>query len=113
MSVFIRFHLPPILLAVLIFLLSSVPASEIPVVLFPGADKLIHSGLYFTLAWLLHRSLERQTRSEWIRHNALFFSITAAVCYGWIDESYQATIPGRDSSSGDMIADAFGSILYA
>ena len=37
--------------------------------------------------------------------------IAATVLYGVVDELHQATVPGRDASSLDLLADALGAVL--
>lgn len=112
MSAVIRLHLPPILLASLICILSSLPSPKVPGFLFSGADKGIHVILYLALTWLVHRSLAGQQCSIGIRQNALPLSALISVAYGLFDEWHQAGVPGRDSSAGDLMADGIGSILY-
>ncbi len=95
-----------------IFVISSIPAREIPGPNIPHLDKLVHFVAYgfggFFLAWGF-ASIGR-------RRNILLVGVLITIL-GALDEWYQTLTPGRSGLDvGDMIADAlggfFGAFLY-
>ncbi len=92
--------------AVLILAASSVPADRMP----KSAslwrwDKVVHATEYAVLATLVFRAFALRAASL-----ATSFLATIALCcvFGILDETYQSTVPGRDSSHFDMLADSVG-----
>jgi VanZ family protein len=72
---------------------------------FRGSDKLLHFCAYALLASLA--SLRALRASD--RPRAVVFEVLLlAGCYGVVDELHQSTVPGRDSSLGDVGADVLG-----
>lgn len=85
---------------------SSIPATTMPKS--PSLwrwDKVIHATEYALLGTLLFRVLL-------LRGLGLKTTLVLAACvaslFGVLDETYQSTTPGRDSSGFDMLADAAG-----
>lgn len=85
---------------------SSIPATTMPKS--PSLwrwDKVIHATEYAILGALLFRVLI-------LRGLGLKTTLALAACiasfFGVLDEIYQSTTPGRDSSGFDMLADATG-----
>jgi VanZ family protein len=74
----------------------------------PGAgwDKLLHAGVYFALGLLCSRACHGGVGP--LRVAAALVALALAAGYGALDELYQSTVPGRDASVGDWIADAVG-----
>jgi VanZ family protein len=131
-GVFIRFWLPVLLWAALIFwgstdLLSEGQTSRIigPVLrwLVPdlsddavgrvqfGLRKLGHIVEYAILGMLLYRAFRQPERPEgwsW-RHAGLAFAATVA--YAVSDELHQAMVPTRHGSAWDVLIDAVGAVL--
>jgi VanZ family protein len=91
--------------AFLILGLSSIPASDIPVQLFWGADKLVHFAVYAGLGAL---ALIAIWRGDMRARVALSLVALLGLAFGVIDELYQGTVPGRDSDWADVIADFAG-----
>ena len=103
---------PAVGMAVLIFLASSAPATDLPGGLPPGTDKLIHAFVYAVLGGLIARAL--WWRSQ--RPAALQLAGAAALLatlYGVTDEVHQLFVPGRHFEIADLIADAAGGLLGA
>jgi VanZ family protein len=101
----------PIAYALLILAVSSIPARRMPdAEAIWRMDKLIHATEYMIFAVLVARAHGRRS--------ALALMLTALACaaFGALDESYQSTVPGRDSSALDLLADfvgaSFGSALW-
>ena len=109
----IRYQLPAILWAVLIFVSSSIPSDKLPPLAVLGIDKLIHFGVFFIFCLLAHRAFRIQSGIEFLSRHSLLFSIVATILYGISDEIHQVFVPGRQSSVYDALADALGGLLYA
>jgi VanZ family protein len=107
---------PPVLWAVLIFLLSSIsfePAPEEQ----PGfleryhLDKSVHILLFGALTGLLLRTLRSSTALR--LPTAVLLAILITSAYGASDEWHQSFVPGRDASVADWFADSCGAIIAA
>jgi len=104
---FIKYHLPVLLYAGLIFWGSSL--QRIPVYL-PGidfSDLVLHFIEYFILGVLLWRSfmaLPLILSHRWI----IIIALLAGFIYAASDEVHQFYVPGRQASMADWAADAFG-----
>ncbi len=102
--------------ALLILAVSSIPAHSMPSSeSLWRFDKLIHATEYGILSALLHRAM--RVSFTW---NIVLLSVLCALAcaaFGGLDELYQSTTPGRDSSVFDALADltgaGFASILSA
>lgn len=111
-----RAWLPALAFAALILGVSSIPARSMPEAQsLWRLDKLVHALEYAVLATLVHRAL-RMSRAG----NLFFLALVSAVgcaLFGGLDELYQSTVPGRDSSPLDALADlvgaSFASIMSA
>lgn len=102
-----------ILYAIVIIGLSSIPGKDFPDVKWLTNDKLIHVGEYAIFGVLICQAMNfRVTTRRWL----FLFTLLMAGTFGALDETYQALIPGRDSSYTDWVADivgvALGSSLY-
>ncbi|MEK7310189.1 MAG: VanZ family protein [Planctomycetota bacterium] len=114
---FLKYWLPPIAYAGLIFFLSSRPLPEIPVRI-PYIDKAAHLIEYAILAMLLYRAcmhsnLLRSRSGVPItsgRNRAVAISILVAILYGLSDEVHQFYVPGRLASGWDFMFDALGAV---
>ncbi|MDQ3263027.1 MAG: VanZ family protein [Myxococcota bacterium] len=108
MGRFVRFGLPPIAVAALIFALSS--RSSLPGPGVVGLDKVAHAVAYATLAWLTARGLFGY-RVE--RLTAAVLGALLATLYGVSDEWHQSFVPGRMTDPADLVADALGASVAA
>lgn len=106
---FVRYWLPVLLYVGLIFAVSSLPRLEPPIRLHDG-DKLAHVLEYGVLGYLLVRALRSTARWAAPLAGGLL-ALTIGLGIGAADELYQATIPGRDSTVHDWVADATGLLL--
>ena len=109
---FIRYQLPVILWALLIFISSSIPGDDFPDVEIPMADKIVHFLIFFVFCALTHRAVKHQNRFPFLARHHLLSSVLLTVMYGMIDEAHQIFVPIRSPSIRDLIADGLGSSLY-
>jgi VanZ family protein len=72
-----------------------------------GSDKVLHAGAYMVLAFLSYISMNKSGVKKYIFITAFLF----AGIYGITDEFHQSFVPGRDSSTGDLIADFSGAFI--
>jgi len=100
--------LPVLLLELLIIVVSS--QSDVGVTTRHHLDKVAHIGEYAALSALLYRAL-RLTGGG--RRESLTGAILLVGFLGGADEIYQSTVPGRDSSRSDWLADCCGAVLGA
>jgi len=97
-SRFVKFQLPAVLWAAMLFVLSSLPQLP-PVPKGPLSwDKLQHFGAYATFGLLLVRAFG----------GVGWKPLAVGVLYGGSDEVHQLFVPGRDCNLYDFVADAIG-----
>jgi VanZ family protein len=108
---FVRFQLPAIFWALLIFASSSMPGEKLPDLPILRLDKLIHFGVYFMLALLTFRALRHQTRFAFLSRHSLSFTVLIIILYGATDEVHQYFVPGRSADVFDLLADTVGACL--
>jgi hypothetical protein len=110
-KIFLFYWLPIIIYCLAIFIQSSLPASEsLPA--FPQSDKLLHAGAYALLGFLFYRAFQT-TRIPKTAILLILISALSSTAYGISDEVHQYFVPSRTFSIGDMLANAFGSIIGA
>jgi VanZ family protein len=110
---FVRYQLPVLLWAIVIFVSSSIPSREFPHLKILQYDKLIHFGIFLVLCALTHRALRYQDRFPRVARFSLVFSVVITVLYGAADETHQLFVPGRMSDVFDLLADTVGALVYA
>lgn len=108
---FVSHQLPAIVWACLIFAASSIASSRIPDLSIFRFDKVIHFGIYFTLAFLVYRAFRNQSRFPALARHAYLFTLVAIALYGASDEFHQSFVPGRDCDIFDLLADAAGGTM--
>jgi VanZ family protein len=112
----IRYWIPAIGVASLIFYLSSLPPSDLPSLNFPHADKWAHVFMYTLLSFSLGRALTASRRfdplPELVRRR-LLFTVLATLIFGVFDEWRQSFVPGRQVEFADLLADFVGGLLGA
>ena len=106
MNRFIRYWVPVILYAGLIFTVSSFPLPP-PKVEIPFIDKLIHLIEYGILGFLFYRALRVSRLVKQVFILAIIFSIL----YALSDEIHQFFVPGREFDFWDLAADSLGIVL--
>ena len=108
---FVKYDLPVLLWALLIFIgssISSVEVSKDGLVDFLS-HKAAHLVEYAVLSFLLYRALIREQKI-WDGKKVLI-SILLAVLYAASDEIHQSFSPGRSSRGRDVFIDLLGSLL--
>lgn len=94
-------YIPSILWMAVIFILSSIPGPKLPVLPFPGFDKLAHAGEYAILGFLLALAFEKR----W------FIAFVIGMIYGLLDEIHQLFVPFREFDLLDLSSDIAGVII--
>ena len=110
---FMRYQLPAVLWAVIIFASSSLPSDSLPKIGILHIDKVAHFVVFSVFCLLTHRAIKFQNRMPLLYRHSLVFSILITVLYGAIDETHQYFVPGRVPSWLDLSADAASAFLYA
>ena len=106
---FFRYWLPVLAYCLIIFIQSSLPASEhIPE--FDFSDKLLHAGGYGVLGMLFYRAFNA-THKRLSTASLVVLSIGLTALYGASDEIHQYFVPFRSADFMDFAADAAGGIL--
>ena len=103
---FVTHWLPVLAYVTVIFVLSAQPNLK-PPVQFENSDKLYHLAEYGGLGLLLARAIRGSGRFQsglQVGLMALCLGIVVATC----DELFQSTVPGRESSGFDLLADTIG-----
>jgi VanZ family protein len=110
----VRYWLPVLAYAGLIFFLSSLPHPETyaPALIRQLGDKLGHAIEYGVLGILCYRAF-RHAAGPWASRYALLFAIVVSVGYGITDEVHQAFVPLREPDGWDLLMDTLGSSLAA
>jgi len=104
-----RFWLPVLLYLGVIFTLSAQPHLRAPIE-FVNSDKLYHLAEYGGLGLLLARAL-RSTSAAPRRLRLALVAIGLGIVVGASDEWFQSTVPGRESTVYDAVADTLGVAL--
>ncbi len=107
---FYRFWLPVLLVAGLIFILSSFP------LLFPPGpriwffDELAHMIEYGILGYFLGRAFLKGS-TPFFQRSFQVWAVSVAILYGFTDEIHQLFVPLREASSVDLVFDGIGAFL--
>jgi VanZ family protein len=89
---------------------SATPATDLPKVGIPFADKAFHMVEFFVLGVLLIRAFDKSDFKVSLA-KLVILAIIIALCYGGFDELYQRTRPDRTCDFFDFLADSVGSIV--
>ena len=84
---------------------SSLEGNSIPKSYIFTLDKLLHIIEYFIFGILLYFSFSHVTKYS------IILTLILGILYSFIDELYQSTVYGRNSSGLDIAADIIGLIL--
>jgi VanZ family protein len=104
---------------VLIFILLSMPGSDIQgrgwmsfILHLPFADKIIHMGLFGSLALSLFFHFEQYSKASFQSTRIKALSLILCIVYGIGMEFYQKYfVPSRSLDVIDMLADAIGALV--
>jgi hypothetical protein len=104
---------------VLIFILLSMPAGNTPgnnwisyLLQLPFADKVIHMGLFGSLALSLFFHFEQYSNISFRSTRTKALSLIVCILFGIGMEYYQKYfVPSRGFEVGDMLADAIGALV--
>ena len=104
---------------VLIFILLRMPGSDIQgtswmslILNLPYADKVVHMGLFGSLALSIFSHFEQYSNISFRSTRAKAFSLIVCILFGIGMEYYQKYfVPSRGFEVGDMLADAIGALL--
>jgi VanZ family protein len=107
----LRYQVPAIFWAVVIFAASSLPGTSPLLRFFFGHDKIVHTVVYFCLAFLTFRALYYQSRFPVPARYALLISVVLSLVYGAADELHQLFVPNRSADIRDFLADAAGALV--
>jgi VanZ family protein len=107
---FLYYHLPVIVFAALIFLVSSIPNLRTPRIRFLTLDKVAHFIEYAVFSFLTFRSFSNfgkwMTPTRAMLLSGLFLCLFAA-----LDEYHQSFVRGRTSDVYDLLTDVAGAFL--
>lgn len=105
----LRYAVPVLLWAVLIFVFSSIPGRSLPEVDIFSFDKIAHFFVFGVLGYLNVRWFYHFRASPVLlfRHY-VFFSICIVTVYAGLDELHQLLVPNRTCSLLDFLADVLG-----
>jgi|GEM_PF-684108 len=106
---FLKYWLPVIVYAIIIFHFSSLPGEEIPVI-FSYQDLVFHILEYALLSFLVIRALKAYNPGG-SRVRRFLLALLICVFYAIIDEFHQSFVPGRCASVIDVTYDSAGVFL--
>ena len=109
---FLWYHLPALLYAGAIIMVSSIPNLRTPEVRMVALDKLAHFLEYAIFAFLAFRSFAHLGRSI-SANTAYLLTILFVSVFAVLDEYFQGFIPGRHMDPLDLVMDLFGAVLVA
>ena len=109
---FVKYQLPLLVWACLIFWLSSIKTIPPIKLQFIAADKLAHMSVFFVFCWFSRRALFFQDTFPKFKKWSLFVAFLSTCLYGYLDEVHQLYVPGRTYDYYDMLADATGALVF-
>jgi len=111
----IKYFWKSIIWAIIIFILCSIPGSDLPKFTFGDflqIDKIAHIFMYFTFTIFLIDSFTKQNKYKKLKLNYKFFSILISIIYGGLIELFQFLwFNERSADLLDLLSNIFGIIL--
>ena len=102
---FVKTHVPTIVYAILIFVLSSIPSLRPIEIGLSFQDKLAHALEFGIFGFLLQRSFASMRPITWTVFGMTFI---AGTMYAGLDELHQLFVAGRECSAADYLWDSVG-----
>lgn len=109
----LKYHLPPLLWIILVYILSSIPDLPLSDRFPAGSDKFTHAFTFFVLCWLVKRAFNKQQVFPALCKNAMLGAILFSCVYAVLDEFHRNFVPGHSPDNYRLVADAAGVLLYA
>ena len=106
---FLKYWLPPIIYAALIFYLSSRSSIDLGPDI-PHIDKLYHALIYSVFAVLLWRAFYYASPAPF-KKRAILFALILTILFGISDEWHQSHVAFRHADVFDLLFDSIGAIL--
>ncbi len=107
---FFVYHLPAIIYAIAILVVSSIPNLNPPAMSFEFSDKIIHFIEYAVFAFLIYRSISHININ--INKRQVFILCTLFLSlFALLDELHQRFVPGRHSDILDFVGDFLGAVI--
>jgi VanZ family protein len=111
---FVKYYLPAILWAALLFVLSSIPSSSLPSIAIKIKDLLLHFAAYTVFGVFLSLAIIQTPGNA--SGKLLFLVFIIGMAYGASDELHQKFVAGRTCTLHDFLADCagvlFGMVLF-
>ncbi len=106
---FIKYWLPVIIYAAVIFYFSSISGEDVPA-LFPCQEAVFHIAEYSILALLVSRALKaHKPATPYLRRS--LWVMCLVILYAASDELHQSFVPNRDPSLLDIAYDSMGAFI--
>ncbi len=109
-KIFLKYRLPAILWAVLIFIASSIPSRALPRLGLFSWDKLLHIGEFGIFGLLLARAFNSSLNVKKLS-TLVTLTVSTGVIWALLDEVHQMFVLGRNANVYDFLADALGVII--
>ena len=103
----IKYWLPVVIYAIIIFSASSIPGKAIPPI-FKYQDVVFHFTEYAFLSLFLNRALKVR---GFARVKRFYWVFILCLLYALSDEWHQSFVPGRTASLYDIIVDGLGAFV--
>lgn len=112
MSKFLKYYLPPLVMAALIFTFSSIPGNDYPRIQSGGFDSsdfvnpVAHMAEYALLSFLILRAFNQNKKLS--PRKKLALTLFLALLFAASDEWHQLFVPQRECSFTDWLIDGLG-----
>ncbi len=108
---FIIYQGPAILIAISIFIFSSIPYPPDIKLSVTNEDLIKHAIAYGIFGFFIAQALFFEHGFVRLKRNYIIFAIILGILYGISDEFHQSFVPGRSSEISDVVADSVGIII--
>lgn len=106
----LKFWVPVLLWASVIFIVSSIPGNVLPEIRISGIDLIIHALEYLILGILLIRALLNSGLNRNVS-NLVIFAVIIILAYAYLDEWHQQFVPNRMPDALDLLSDFTGACI--